>query len=349
MSDAAQIRQGELITEDRPCHACGYNVRGLAIGGRCPECGETITYRRKRSGPPPLGEAPTWYLGTFSSGLLLMALSAVGFIIQMVSAVVSVDRSRLILFLCTLAWTGGVYLTLIPRPVKRDSAARPEWPALRLTIAVTQACAVLAVAAAALAAATGAAVFRVLAGLLWLAAIVGWPPLTVYLSLLADWAGDSHLMVHYRGVGWMLAVCGVLFGLGFAVEAAGAAQGLLGIFSLVGLVAGMLWVISAAYGVILIVRTASMVAWARQNADEARERDVRRTERLRRQHADLYAKIDNLATAQDFGEIDEHLLDDVTRKHFEQAETEPDPDQPRPGRGLRIEPAGDVKPYDLED
>src|SRR5688500_13104102 len=32
------------IQSDTPCHACGYNLRGLATDGACPECGTDIAY-----------------------------------------------------------------------------------------------------------------------------------------------------------------------------------------------------------------------------------------------------------------------------------------------------------------
>jgi predicted Zn-ribbon and HTH transcriptional regulator len=33
---------GSVIVTERPCRACGYSLRGLKWGGRCPECGEEI-------------------------------------------------------------------------------------------------------------------------------------------------------------------------------------------------------------------------------------------------------------------------------------------------------------------
>ncbi len=35
--------KGKLIENDRPCKQCDYNLRGLKIGGTCPECGAAIT------------------------------------------------------------------------------------------------------------------------------------------------------------------------------------------------------------------------------------------------------------------------------------------------------------------
>jgi len=42
---------GATIDADRPCANCGYNLRGLAIGRNCPECGQPIR-RRMDSGRP---------------------------------------------------------------------------------------------------------------------------------------------------------------------------------------------------------------------------------------------------------------------------------------------------------
>lgn len=41
-------RQGDVIEQDWSCGECGYNLRGLVPGHRCPECGHIELYR-----PPP--------------------------------------------------------------------------------------------------------------------------------------------------------------------------------------------------------------------------------------------------------------------------------------------------------
>jgi len=43
-------RPGEVIEQDWSCSACGYNLRGLPVGHRCPECAHIELYR-----PPPEG------------------------------------------------------------------------------------------------------------------------------------------------------------------------------------------------------------------------------------------------------------------------------------------------------
>ncbi len=45
-------RTPETIEQDWSCGNCGYNLRGLPTGHRCPECGHIELYR-----PPPPGEA----------------------------------------------------------------------------------------------------------------------------------------------------------------------------------------------------------------------------------------------------------------------------------------------------
>ncbi len=51
-------RPAEVIEQDWSCSACGYNLRGLPTGHRCPECGHIELYR-----PPPPGEASfgSWF------------------------------------------------------------------------------------------------------------------------------------------------------------------------------------------------------------------------------------------------------------------------------------------------
>ena len=72
-----------LMACDVGCLRCGYNLRGLFPGGRCPECGTPV----KRSVSPPLLERvdPRWVraaargTGLVSVGLLVWLASAVAF------------------------------------------------------------------------------------------------------------------------------------------------------------------------------------------------------------------------------------------------------------------------------
>lgn len=41
---AKRANQGALIEDEQACDACGYSLRGLRVGGVCPECGEPIEF-----------------------------------------------------------------------------------------------------------------------------------------------------------------------------------------------------------------------------------------------------------------------------------------------------------------
>ena len=38
----AMVDAKRVVIADAPCRKCGYNVRGLSIDGRCPECGSPV-------------------------------------------------------------------------------------------------------------------------------------------------------------------------------------------------------------------------------------------------------------------------------------------------------------------
>src|SRR5690606_29931909 len=64
------------------CPKCGYDLRGLMEGGKCPECG-TDTARHEALGPrmgreSPLGAAPRGYLALLLIGFLLCSVGIAG-------------------------------------------------------------------------------------------------------------------------------------------------------------------------------------------------------------------------------------------------------------------------------
>ncbi len=64
------------VEGDRQCDQCGYNLRGLRFGGRCPECGTTIRYRRD----PTLwfDELPLTLIRRFQRSCLLATMTLFG-------------------------------------------------------------------------------------------------------------------------------------------------------------------------------------------------------------------------------------------------------------------------------
>jgi len=71
-------RPGETIEQDWSCSECGYNLRGLPVGHRCPECNHIELYR-----PPPPG------VDSYASRFRLLAATtspAVGWSLAVVAA-----------------------------------------------------------------------------------------------------------------------------------------------------------------------------------------------------------------------------------------------------------------------
>ena len=64
------------VEGDRQCDQCGYNVKGLRFGGRCPECGTPIRYRRD----PTLwfDELPLKLIRRFQRSCLLATVTLFG-------------------------------------------------------------------------------------------------------------------------------------------------------------------------------------------------------------------------------------------------------------------------------
>ena len=71
---------GVMIEEDRACPKCHYNVRGMAIGNPCPECGRAIYFGLSTTDDHPLSDAPYWYLHLTQASLwgLFFSLFAAG-------------------------------------------------------------------------------------------------------------------------------------------------------------------------------------------------------------------------------------------------------------------------------
>lgn len=74
------------IDNDRPCAACGYNLRGLSLRGQCPECGLPVAAEQTaRLLDDPLSLMPIHVIRVFRRGCWLASLTVVVFLGLMVS------------------------------------------------------------------------------------------------------------------------------------------------------------------------------------------------------------------------------------------------------------------------
>ncbi len=58
-----------MVEQDRACPGCGYNLKGLSVGGVCPECGRPISLAAKKGLDDMLVDAPARYLHRFATAL----------------------------------------------------------------------------------------------------------------------------------------------------------------------------------------------------------------------------------------------------------------------------------------
>ncbi len=340
------------VAGDRPCHRCGYSLRGLAYGGRCPECGTPIR-RSFGRGTDSLVDAPLEYLRPLAAGLLLMAVCAIAGAFALGSARVppALQASAWAVAICG-AWWIGVWIATRPRPIGDSTIPDTllESPGLRGAIRLLQ----LAWVGAAIGwavtayvpALTGPAVpplgpapgvpppppaavvtarraALILEGIGYLSVV----PLSIYLSALAAWAGETGLVERFRWSAWGVTVGGIG---GLAVTAAGA----LGL-SLSPLVFGTAAVLLgvAVVGQVLFAVSLGQLAysaiWAISNAHEkqmAEDRSARRRERDREEMAERTAAA---ARAMDSGR--------------------PAPSAPGPANQPILDrPRGGAEPYRLE-
>src|SRR5262249_18813740 len=106
----------ELITTDRLCGKCKYNLRGLPTNGRCPECGTPVTRAGRRRFSDSLTDAPLFYLKTLAVGAILLAIfSIVGLQSLKYLQANRTMNAAAVYGGATLAWWLGVFIASAKR------------------------------------------------------------------------------------------------------------------------------------------------------------------------------------------------------------------------------------------
>ncbi len=75
-------RESRSVSNDLPCNSCGYNLRGLPSGGRCPECGTEVA-RSLRGDLLSVAE-PAW-LERLDRGLLYVTIGYIGVLVSAIA------------------------------------------------------------------------------------------------------------------------------------------------------------------------------------------------------------------------------------------------------------------------
>lgn len=294
------------VATDRPCLKCGYSLRGLKYGGRCPECGHPINRPRVGGGrfSDALAESPLSYLKPLAVGLLLMATSGVGTAasLGLVRGGHGLHGAIWSVVLASVWWV-GVWIVTRPRPIHDHTIYDPllDSPRLRLAVRLTQ-LAWLAAAAGWLMAALGPVLSPPPAPIVGAVVAAAPPPametygrrlalvsepigflsivsLSILLSSLADWAGDSPVAERFRMSAWGIAVGGTLGILGLlGAGSPGTVMGIIGVLGMITLAGAVLALVIF---VISLVQLAGEAVWAISNAHNraaVEERIARRRE-----------------------------------------------------------------------
>lgn len=208
-----------LITTSRPCRSCGYDLKGLRIGGRCPECGEVIKSIRipgPREGN--MSDASPNYVRRVGLGFSAMSFGIVSALLGMVLGCFFSYLMPVAVFLGALAWVVGVYVVSMPRPrefAERDNPILDRAP-MRLGVRVAAAAWPVFVAFSIIAAWSSSVailgqVATVLAALTGLAAFAGLVPISIFVAEMQFWMSDDTGGWQLRGAAWTMLVFGVLF------------------------------------------------------------------------------------------------------------------------------------------
>jgi hypothetical protein len=265
-----------IVTTDRLCGRCRYNLKGLPGNGNCPECGKPIARRPgKRTFTDNLADAPLFYLKGLAAGLVLLSVSSLGGVVSFL--LLGGTRhlgAALLAGVCSIAWWTGVFIVTGQRARAEHTLYDEVLDSSRLR-AVNRLLQ-LAWPAATLA---WAAAFAVPAPLdkglvftgLGLAVIglFGLVPLSLHLSSLAFWANDTHIGERLRFIAWGFAVMGLLVVAGSGATAAG---GLLqGLFFLLSVWSSMGLVIAELLFLWSLIQLAHETLWAVRNNNTAAE------------------------------------------------------------------------------
>jgi len=216
----------EIIMDSRACGKCRYELRGLRVGSKCPECGEPIRSRPKKfnARAGTLTDADPLYVSTLRWGFVAMSVGILFSIIGAVFGAFNFWIGFAASIFASAAWCGGVFLISNPRPPEFDQLQEKvlDNPQMRLLVRACGAVWVLytlvggAYEALLIAAAKGGGngllegAMLALAVLTGIGAYVSLIPLCIFVSDMAFWMSDDAGGWRLRGAAWTMAVIGTI-------------------------------------------------------------------------------------------------------------------------------------------
>ncbi|MEM0982962.1 MAG: hypothetical protein AAGI17_03325 [Planctomycetota bacterium] len=293
-----------VIMTDRACPKCDYPLRGLRQGGVCPECGTPIAApRRYERFADTLTDAPMWYISAVAAGCWLLSIAVFGEFAFDLGARIFLafglgfgPIAYLFGISCvSLVWSAAAWLVSSKRPRTENIAGDVLLDSRHLRLVVrgfqgftlfgAAACSLLAVMLANRAPAGGGAklsdlelAVTIVVVLARMITFLGLVPLCVYLSAMADWAGETDIGGRLRGATWTMVIglTGTVVLLGLSLLPIGMFKSVTALVALWTELAVWIAVFLAAWSIFGLARSAS---WAMQNAREVKASNVRRSER----------------------------------------------------------------------
>lgn len=267
----------------RVCVKCGYSLAGLPDGTRCPECGTASRTAARRGKKTVLGEAPPKYLNLLGLGLILTGLGGVAMIIGVAFGAGDSPLGLIVIPAVISVAIGAVIVSAR----KQHGGAHAQYfnandtgGGVRKAVRVCFGAVLVGGIVSAIPGLPGwiATPMSVLA----LLGLYGYLPLGVYLSDIADWAGDDGISGHLRGATSLGGLAGAVLAFSALVfelmnTGLGAFFGIVAVFALF-VIAGSIGFFS-----LICMQMVTMVSWAARNHETALERDMRLEEK-RQQH-----------------------------------------------------------------
>ena len=280
---------GTVINE-RQCVGCGYNLRGLPVGGRCPECGMPIASESRFD--EPLAHSPVEVIKAFRLGCwfaTVVMFSAAVTIVARSFRAVPAEAIAAILGVLAMLWLAATWM-VTPSFTIRAAAARGFGPTSRLRMAARAlqfgwlACASCYALVALYSTQLGGWVGLVRLGMI-VSAIVGFAGvvcLGILLERLAEWARDDDAERALNLAVWGVPITTSILFLNTSMF-------------LLSIVIALIWLMSVLafpYGMLSLSRSVSLsVSHAREYQNRERRRYERQQEYVQ-QIADTVEKMD---------------------------------------------------------
>lgn len=292
-----------IIGEDTACRGCGYNLKGLKVNSRCPECGRPIRKRRRLAyGECTMTAAPRAWLTVYALGATLAFLAWPAMVGGAVLRCITGSREvAAFAFAAGCAWWLGVVITTRPRPPMPDMLTSPsrEWFWRRALARILSAAVAIPLGVLLATSEGGGPVKGLPTDQLWilgdvglLAAAAGFVAYAFYMFEVAHWAGDHQASPIWRASGVAMAMATVLVVIGRNI---GISDGITANYAAIA--GGVMFVVlflafvgaPVVFALWALLQQRATAVWAIANRESAAGKVGRDREKLERERAESLA------------------------------------------------------------